>query len=43
VRNAWRKRRAFLIHAGNVPEDPDELLEELPPDEPAPTPQAPTP
>jgi phospholipid-binding lipoprotein MlaA len=42
VRNAWLKRREFLILDGNVPPDPNELLEELPPDEPAPTPQAPT-
>lgn len=37
VRNAWLKRREYLIHDGNVPADPGELLEELPPDEPAPT------
>jgi phospholipid-binding lipoprotein MlaA len=42
VRNAWLKRREFLILDGNVPPDPNELLEDLPPDEPAPTPQAPT-
>jgi len=38
VRNAWMKRREFLIYDGNVPAETDELQEELPPDEPAPTP-----
>lgn len=38
VRNAWLRRREFLIHDGDVPAEPDELLEEPPPDEPATTP-----
>jgi phospholipid-binding lipoprotein MlaA len=39
VRGAWLQRRDFLIHDGNVPAEPDELLpDEPPPDEPPPTP-----
>ncbi|MFO1401290.1 MAG: VacJ family lipoprotein [Steroidobacteraceae bacterium] len=46
VRNAWLKRREFLIHDGNLPEDDAASPEELPPDTPppdTPPPDAPPP